>query len=143
MRTLIFIVAICIALVPGLATAHHPAEDIVDAEIYAFIDEMVADTPHATLDLDDTMGDGDDTSVLTTEFVSTAEALIQQGLLSHLSLLDGDVTVTIEFSPTLEAEKGIFTSIGSKPYKQNGKHKKWTEWGGEVVITIEQIYETD
>jgi hypothetical protein len=32
------------------AFAHHPAEDIVDEDIYEMIDENVADTPHADLD---------------------------------------------------------------------------------------------
>ncbi|MBC2730470.1 MULTISPECIES: hypothetical protein [Thiobacillus] len=32
------------------AFAHHPAEDIVDEETWAMIDENVADTPHADLD---------------------------------------------------------------------------------------------
>ena len=32
------------------AFAHHPAEDIVDEETWAMIDEDVADTPHADLD---------------------------------------------------------------------------------------------
>lgn len=35
------------------AFAHHPAADIVDPEIYAMIDENVADTPHADLTFDD------------------------------------------------------------------------------------------
>ena len=35
------------------AFAHHPAADRVDPEIYAMIDENVADTPHADLVLDD------------------------------------------------------------------------------------------
>ncbi len=35
------------------AFAHHPAEDIVDPDIYAMIDENVADTPHADLVFDD------------------------------------------------------------------------------------------
>jgi len=30
--------------------AHHPADDIVDEETWAMIDENVADTPHADLD---------------------------------------------------------------------------------------------
>jgi hypothetical protein len=38
------------------AFAHHPAADIVDAEIYEMIDENVADTPHADLTFDDGMG---------------------------------------------------------------------------------------
>jgi len=32
------------------AFAHHPAEDIVDEETWAMIDENVADTPHADQD---------------------------------------------------------------------------------------------
>jgi hypothetical protein len=35
------------------ALAHHPAEDIVDEDIYLMIDENVADTPHADLVFDD------------------------------------------------------------------------------------------
>lgn len=37
--------------------AHHPAADIVDPEIYAMIDENVADTPHADMTFDDMGGD--------------------------------------------------------------------------------------
>lgn len=32
------------------AFAHHPAEDIVEEDIYWMIDENVSDTPHADLD---------------------------------------------------------------------------------------------
>ena len=32
------------------AFAHHPAEAIVDPDIYEMIDDNVADTPHALLD---------------------------------------------------------------------------------------------
>ena len=35
------------------AFAHHPAEDIVDEDVYLMIDENVADTPHADLVFDD------------------------------------------------------------------------------------------
>lgn len=33
------------------AFAHHPAQEIVDELIYLMIDENVADTPHADLDV--------------------------------------------------------------------------------------------
>jgi hypothetical protein len=39
------------------AFAHHPAEDIVDPDIYEMIDDNVADTPHADLDFS-SMGSG-------------------------------------------------------------------------------------
>lgn len=35
------------------ALAHHPAEDIVDPDIYEMIDDNVTDTPHADLDFTD------------------------------------------------------------------------------------------
>lgn len=77
--------------------AHHPAADVVDTEIYAMIDAMVSDTPHAELVFDD-MG-GDDT--LTTTIISSprsAEKLVDDGLLSEVSELSGDVYMTIEFT---------------------------------------------
>jgi hypothetical protein len=44
-----------VALLPTLfasfsASAHHPAADIVDEDVYEMIDENVADTPHAEMD---------------------------------------------------------------------------------------------
>ena len=70
MYKVILTLILCLVLSPTATFAHHPAEDIVDEEIFAFIDEMVSDTPHATLDFDE-MGN----MLITTEFVSTAEAL--------------------------------------------------------------------
>jgi hypothetical protein len=46
-----------ILLGAGIASAHLPAEGIVDDEIYELIDTMVADTPHAEMTLDD-LGSG-------------------------------------------------------------------------------------
>ena len=45
--------ALFMSLAATSAFAHHPAADIVDPEIYAMIDENVADTPHADLTFDD------------------------------------------------------------------------------------------
>jgi len=44
-------------LLAGTAWGHHAAEGVVDEEIYAMIDSMVADTPHADLVLDPMPGD--------------------------------------------------------------------------------------
>ena len=52
--------AIFMALTSTATLAHHPAADIVDPEIYAMIDENVADTPHADLTFDDMGRDMDD-----------------------------------------------------------------------------------
>lgn len=129
-KIMFIILGLCFMfMLPTGLFAHHPAEDIVDEEIFAFIDSMVADTPHATLDFDE-MGN----MVITTDFVSTAEAMIQQGLLSHISLLDGDVTMTIDFVP--DSTDNLLYSLPNG--KTSKRHSKWSEWGNRVVITIIQ-----
>lgn len=53
MKTLFQAAAIASVFASVSAFAHHPAEDIVDPEIYDMIDENVADTPHAELVFDE------------------------------------------------------------------------------------------
>jgi hypothetical protein len=55
MKTVITFFSILFLLAVGSAVAHHPPADILDEEIYAIIDSMVENTPHAELDFDDTM----------------------------------------------------------------------------------------
>ena len=50
MKNLIQAAVLTSLLASFSAFAHHPAEDIVDADIYEMIDANVADTPHALLD---------------------------------------------------------------------------------------------
>lgn len=50
MKSMLKVALISSVLASFSAFAHHPAEDIVDEEIYEMIDENVADTPHADLD---------------------------------------------------------------------------------------------
>lgn len=50
MKSLVKVAVITSMLASFSAFAHHPAEDIVDEDIYLMIDENVADTPHADLD---------------------------------------------------------------------------------------------
>jgi hypothetical protein len=89
-----------VALLLGSASAyaHHPAADIVDEEIYEQIDEMVADTPHATLTFEE-MGGGMTETTITTDSVSDLETLIvQDDLFEYVELLDGVVDVEISFN---------------------------------------------
>ena len=53
MKKIILASTIALTFGSSYVFAHHPAADIVDDEIYAMIDENVADTPHADLDLTD------------------------------------------------------------------------------------------
>ena len=79
------------------AYAHHPAEDVVDDDIYTNIDDMVSDTPHADLVVADDMV-GDDTITTTiTGTLRSAEELVDDGLITEVSNLNGDVYMTIEF----------------------------------------------
>lgn len=53
MKKIILATAIAMTFGCSYVLAHHPAADIVDPDIYAMIDENVADSPHADLNLDD------------------------------------------------------------------------------------------
>jgi hypothetical protein len=53
MKKTLQVVVLASLLTSFSAFAHHPAEDIVDEEIYEMIDLNVADTPHAELDFTD------------------------------------------------------------------------------------------
>ena len=50
MKSVLQVAVLTSLLASFSAFAHHPAEDIVDEEIYEMIDENVSDTPHADLD---------------------------------------------------------------------------------------------
>lgn len=56
MKKAVLTSALLMSLSSTVAFAHHPAADIVDPDIYAMIDENVADTPHADLTFDDMGG---------------------------------------------------------------------------------------
>jgi len=86
---------VLLLLLAGPIYAHHASEGIVDEEVYAMIDAMVADTPHADLTFDEMPG-GDMQMTVDTTTISL-ENMMDDGLLTYLGMLDGDVTVTIEF----------------------------------------------
>ena len=56
MNKLLLSTAIIMAMGSTAAFAHHPAADIVDAEVYEMIDENVSDV-HADMTFDDLCGD--------------------------------------------------------------------------------------
>lgn len=130
MKILSTILIICIAIIAGPAIAHHPAEDIVDEEIYAMIDDMISETPHATIEFDN-MGN---TTTITVDSVSEAEDLIIYGLLADLSLLDEEITVTISF--------GNETETQTIETEEEQEEMRWTErdyWGRPVIFTINTL----
>ncbi|MEK9712300.1 MAG: hypothetical protein VW258_07020 [Thalassolituus sp.] len=99
MKKLTAFATVAMTLSATQAFAHHPAADIVDEEIYAQIDAMVADTPHATLEFDDMGSSAMTETTITTDTVYDLEQLIEdEDLLDYVQNLDGEVTVGIEFN---------------------------------------------
>jgi hypothetical protein len=96
MKKYVVITGLAALLASAPLFSHHAAEGIIDDEVYAAIDDMVTDTPHATLDFSDM--DADTTEVtVSTRSVRDVENLIDDGLLDYAAMLDGDVTMVIEF----------------------------------------------
>lgn len=99
MKKLVVLFAFSLLYLPLQTLAHHPAADIVDEDIYAMIDEMVAETPHADIVFDDDMGGGMSTTTTTiTGSLNAIESLVDDGLLDDAAQLEGDVYMTIEFT---------------------------------------------
>jgi len=90
--------------------AHHAAEGIVDDEVWQMIDDLVADTPHADLVFED-MGSGMTDITLTTNTITAFENMVDDGLLSYVAMLDGEVDVQIEFSD----QGGVVMTISQEP----------------------------
>jgi hypothetical protein len=90
--------ALALAITTTNVFAHHPADDIVDADIYAMIDSLVADSPHATMTFDEMGGGMTETSV-TADSLEEFQVLIEeQDLLEYVELLDGVVDVSLRFN---------------------------------------------
>ena len=76
--------------------AHHMAEDVVDEEVYAMIDDIVAETPHAELVVED-LGEGVTETTIHSPTIRSMEAMMDDGLLTYSSMLEGDVDVAFNF----------------------------------------------
>ena len=98
MKKVIAFGTLAFSLVAAPAFAHHPAEDIVDEEIYAMIDSMVADTPHATLDFDEMGGGMTETTITTDSAADLQDIIDDENLLEYVERLGGDVSVEIDFN---------------------------------------------
>ena len=88
---------VSLAVVSLPTFAHHAAEGMVDDEVYAMIDSLLMDTPHADMTLED-LGSGMTELTITTPTVTTMENMVDDGLLDYASMLDGDVEVGITFN---------------------------------------------
>ncbi|MFZ5621809.1 MAG: hypothetical protein ACOY5W_12375 [Pseudomonadota bacterium] len=75
--------------------AHHMAADIVDEDIYAMIDALVADTPHADLNLEE-LGSGMRVLTVTTPSVDAMADFLDDGGLGYIEELDGETYIDID-----------------------------------------------
>lgn len=141
MKKLYILFAACLLMIAAQVSAHHPAEDIVDSDIYENIDEMVSQTPHDTMiesitPMTDMMESAEIEAIVTkisTNSVGSAESLINRGLLSFTSMLTGDVTITIEYKRD--------TTVTDSEFKHNNSFENTESgvwWDTPVTITIIQ-----
>lgn len=106
MKKIVAIVTVLLVLtVAAVAVAHHAAAGIVDEDIYAMIDDLVADTPHGEMTLIPVGG----MTEITIDQVTlvSVERMIEDDLLTYASMLDGDVTVEISFDGPRDVEMVI------------------------------------
>ncbi len=89
------VVSLAVASFPSFG--HHAADGMVDDEVYAMIDSLLMDTPHADMTLDD-LGAGMTELTITTSTVTSMENMIDDGLLDYASMLDGNVEIGISFA---------------------------------------------
>lgn len=84
-----------VGLFAAVAIAHHAAQGMAPDEVWAMIDALVADTPHATMTIDD-LGGGMVAITITTRTIRSLEGMMDDGLLTYIAMLD-DVQLTIMF----------------------------------------------
>jgi hypothetical protein len=98
---------LALSMASAPAFAHHMAADIVDEDIYAMIDALVADTPHASLDLDN-VGAGMTVVTVTTSSVDEMSDFLDDGALGYIEELSGtaytDITINDDGSAVLTVQ---------------------------------------
>lgn len=93
--TRMLVLALSLASAPVFA--HHMAADVVDEEIYAMIDALVADTPHATLDIT-LVGTGQSTVTVDTVTVDAMSDFLDDGGLGLIEELSGETYITLNIN---------------------------------------------
>jgi hypothetical protein len=101
MKKAVLTSALFMALSGTTAFAHHPAADIVDPDIYAMIDENVADTPHADLTFDD-MGAAMDTAASAMEARDDVDSIDEAAASGRGSAMGTDVDSMMDSRADLE-----------------------------------------
>ena len=98
MKKILSAIAICLAMASTPLWAHHAAEGVVDAEVYEMIDAMIADTPHADMLIAEDPETGMWETTITSQTLRSMENLIDDGLLTYVSMLDGLESTSLDFN---------------------------------------------
>ena len=96
MKKIVKIGALSISLISFAAFAHHPAADRVDEDVYEMISTAVAETPHADMTFD-SIDYGSSEMTITARGVEDLNNLVDDGLMNYVSLLEGNVNVSVNF----------------------------------------------
>lgn len=122
MKKFLTVLVMSIAITCMPAFAHHAADGIVDEETYEMIDDLVSDTPHADMTLED-LGSGMTEITIITDTLTALMNLIEDGLLEIISDINGDTSITIEFN-----EDGtITTTITVQGYNYDSTENRNTD----------------
>lgn len=92
MKKFLTTIFVSFALSCSLAFAHHAADGIVDDEIYEQIGNLIEDTEHAELTLDD-LTSGSTVLTIEIEDAETFDQLVDAGLLELIDDLEGNTTI--------------------------------------------------
>lgn len=98
-----------LGLVATVTLAHHAAQGLAPDEVWAMIDALVADTPHATMTIDD-LGGGMVAVTITTQTIRSLESMMDDGLLTYIAMLD-DVELRIVFDEMGGASASFEASV--------------------------------
>lgn len=77
-----------------LAFAHHAADGVVDDEIYEQIGELLEDSQHADMSVDD-LASGSTSLIIEIDDAETFDQLVDDGLLQLINDLEGNTTTMI------------------------------------------------
>ena len=97
MKRLVCWAAIALVLCALPALSHHAAAGMTDEEVYEMIEALIVDTPHASWTPPVDMGGGLTSMTISTTTARPLESLVDDGLLTFLGMLDGEVVVTMTF----------------------------------------------
>jgi hypothetical protein len=94
MKKLLAALFLSMAFASTPLVAHHAAADVADAEVYAMIDELISDTPHATMTLEDLMDGGTQVTIDVRSYKDVMDVVDM--LMPYIGMLDGSTTITID-----------------------------------------------